>query len=102
MSLEKFEQHVYQQAQRRAAEPPCRQCGDQDCPRRHNIDRQEEVVAALWEFAANLQLRPEKGGAVCRIADGQADAGTACGLDYVHAAVVKIMAAFNYGVLRVD
>jgi hypothetical protein len=92
----------YQQAQRLAQCEPCGQCGEQDCPRRHNIERQEEVVAALWEFAANIQLRPDQGGTVATIASGQPNAGTKCGLDHVGKSLAKIMRAFNYGVLRVD
>lgn len=80
----------------------CLQCGKAECPGRHNIERQEEVVSALWQFAANLQLRPDKGGSVARIAEGQPDAGTACGLDHVGAALAKIMRAFNYGVLPIQ
>lgn len=101
MNLEKFEEHVYRQAQRRALRPPCKQCGEADCPRRHNIERQEEVVAALWKFAANLQLRPESGGAIITMAEGQPDAGTKCGTDHVRKALAAIMQAFNYGMLPV-
>jgi hypothetical protein len=97
-----FEEHVHQQVQRLAQREPCRQCGKQDCPRRHNMERQDEVVAALWEFAANLQLRPDQGGTVARIASEQPDAGTACGLDHVGKALAKIMRAFNYGVVPIN
>lgn len=73
-------------------------CGQASCPGRHNVDRQEEVVSALWDFAANLQLRPDRGGIVATIASGQPDAGVKCGLDHVGAALARIMRAFNYGV----
>lgn len=80
----------------------CKQCGEKDCPRRHNVERQEEVVSALWKFAANLQLRPEQGGVKCTVASGQEDAGTACGLDHVGMALKAIMRTFNYGVTPIQ
>lgn len=102
MTTDKFAEHVAARREVLNQRPPCRTCGEQDCPRRHNVERQEEVVAALWEFAANLQLRTDKGGIVATIASGQPDAGTQCGLDHVGKALTKIMSAFNYGVVPIQ
>lgn len=77
---------------------PCRYCGVASCPQRHNIERQQEVVSALWDFAANLQLRPDV-GCVSTVATGQPNAGTKVSLEHVGAALNRIMRTFNYGVL---
>ena len=94
-----FEEHIERRRAVLAQRDPCRTCGDKDCPRRHNVERQQEVVSALWAFATNLQLHPEEGGCIATIASGQPDAGTKCGLDHVGAAVAQIMQIFNYGVV---
>jgi hypothetical protein len=66
--------------------------------KRTNIQKQEELVSALWEFAADLQLRPNQ-GCVATIATGQEDAGTKCSLEHVGSAKKKIMAIFGYDCL---
>ena len=67
--------------------------------KRINIFKQEEVVSALWKFAADLQLRPNE-GCVAAIAEGQEDAGTRASLTHVGSAVSKIMATFGYAVVK--
>jgi hypothetical protein len=84
--------------------PRCRQCDKCSvcCPQRHNIERQEEVVEALWDFAYNLQVRPAEGGIVARAAEGERHHGVAVGLDHVGTGLAKIMRAFNYGVTPIQ
>lgn len=64
---------------------------------RRDIHKQQEVVEALWQFAANLQLRPTE-GTVATVAGGQPDAGTKCSLTHVGTAMSKIMSAFGYAI----
>lgn len=71
-------------------------------PKRTNIVKQEEVVAALWDFAANIQLRPNEGAAKATIASGQENAGTAVGLGHVGAAMKRILDAFGYTVIEIQ
>lgn len=67
---------------------------------KRNIERQEAVVSALWEFAADLQLRPRV-GCVSRLASGP-DKGAEASLDHIGTALRKIMSAFGYQVLEVQ
>ena len=78
----------------------CRYCGESNCPRRHNIECQEAVVEALWNFAANIQLRPKK-GCMATPCKGERHAGVKLSLDHVGEALSEIMKTFNYGVLPI-
>jgi hypothetical protein len=68
--------------------------------KRCNLEKQEEVVAALWRFAADLQLRPNK-GCVATTASGP-NTGTKASLDHVGSALRSIMETFGYGVLEIQ
>jgi hypothetical protein len=61
---------------------------------RRNIYKQQDVVKALWKFAADLQFRPTH-GCVVTTASGE-DIGTKVSLDHVNKALTAIMHAFGY------
>lgn len=65
--------------------------------RRCNIEKQEQVVKLLWEFAKNIQQNPEKGCVATNV-----ETGTKLSLDHVGEALHGIMANFGYGVLEVQ
>jgi hypothetical protein len=88
-----FAKDVAAQRKRLAERPPCRQCGKDDCPRRHNLEWQEEVVSALWIFARDLQTKP--------ITATSSD-GTGVNLNSVRDALKRIMGTFHYGVIPVQ
>jgi hypothetical protein len=67
---------------------------------RTNLDKQEEVVTALWDFAANIQLRPDAGGTKATIASGQPNAGTVVGLNHVRTAMKKILDTFGHTIVE--
>lgn len=65
--------------------------------RRTNIDKQERVVSALWEFARDIQKRPDEGCVATASKDG-----TKLSLDHVGKAMREILDAFGYDVLEVQ
>lgn len=65
--------------------------------KRCNIDKQEAVVTALWNFADDLQHRPNE-GCVATTQPG----GTKASLKHIGSALEKIMETFGYGVLEVQ
>lgn len=67
---------------------------------KYNQRAQDEVVSALWDFAANLQLRPAK-GILATTADGP-NKGTKVSLAHVGQAMQTIMNSFGYSVAQVD
>lgn len=66
-----------------------------------DLKAQDKVVSALWEFAENLQLRPDQ-GVVATIADGHPDSGTRCSLEHINKALKIIMDAFGYAVIDIS
>jgi len=65
--------------------------------RRTNIDKQERVVSALWEFARNIQQNPDKGCVATAV-----ESGTKLSLDHAGKAMQEILDAFGYDVLEVQ
>jgi len=66
---------------------------------KQNIEKQEKVVAALWDFAVDLQHRPDE-GCQATIRSGKSDQ-TTCSTKHVETALRKIMDAFGYAVSTV-
>jgi hypothetical protein len=62
---------------------------------RTSIDKQENVVSILWQFAHNIQTNPEK-GCVATSEDG-----TRLSIDHVTDALQKIMSNFGYATLTI-
>lgn len=62
--------------------------------------RQEQVVSAIWNFAADSQFRPEQ-GTICTIGSGR-DKGTKASLKHIHRALTTIMNIFGYDLVDVQ
>jgi hypothetical protein len=79
---------------------------------RVNVEKQEEVVSILWEFASNLQHNPNEGclctsrghidmpGAAPR--DTKTMPGTVVSLKHVETALAKVMKQFGYNVASIQ
>jgi len=63
---------------------------------RTSIDKQENVVSILWDFARNLQQNPEY-GCVSTLGDG-----TRVSLDHIGKALLAIMDNFGYATKKVQ
>lgn len=63
---------------------------------RTSVEKQENVVSIIWQFAKNVQTQPEKGCVATR------DDGTRLSLHHVGDALDKIMATFGYATVSVQ
>ena len=60
---------------------------------RTNVERQEEIVSVLWDFAHDLQTLP---------LESTSSNGTKVNIDAVGKALEKIMQTFGYGVVEIQ
>ena len=65
-----------------------------------SVWRQEQVVSALWNFAADMQFRPEE-GTICTISSGR-DKGTKASLKHIRRAMNTIMNTFGYDIVEIQ
>lgn len=65
-----------------------------------NMDAQERVVSALWDFAANLQFRPYAGQRSTLVSGP--NKGTVVSLEHIGTTLKEIMAAFGCEVTPID
>lgn len=63
-----------------------------------NINKQERVVTALWNFAADMQQRPKEGTVATTLSKPKVKVS----LKHVGTALDDIMDAFGYGVAEIQ
>lgn len=63
---------------------------------RTSVEKQENVVAILWQFARNIEKEPEKGCVAT------AEDGTRLSTDHVGDALRKIMDNFGYATVSIS
>lgn len=63
----------------------------------HNVHKQEAVVAALWDFASDLQHRPKEGQVITAESDG-----TKVSSKHIGRAIGEIMSIFGYDIVEIQ
>lgn len=64
--------------------------------KRRNLQKQEKLVSALWEFADDLQKRPNEGQIIT------ASNGTRVSSKHINKAIADIMETFGYAVTEIQ
>lgn len=66
-----------------------------------NIEKQEKVVSALWNFASAIQNRPDEGQVISRLKEGSSEVDCKVSTTHVRMAMERILAAYGYTVVEI-